>query len=179
MTAVSETVSKKKRGRPLSRQSSELAGIPGCFLPEGCRRTRINSMFSQEVLCMFNHATKKIQRIVWGCTSDEIMSGSKDFGPGWRTYTPEIGRYIAECDDEAGDVRNCIIDARKRGLSWSDIAAHFRKLRLGEKSGNKSALTADLCRTINQFRKQFPKTSDEIVGDAIDDVAAIVFLSGE
>ena len=136
--------------------------------PEGGHRTQVNWVFMLDVLRLVLDASEDVQRTVWGCTSDDVNSGKAKFPPGWTTFAPEIGRYIADADDdEKQNVLNVIVDARERGLTWSDIGAHFRNLRLGEKTGNRDALVSALCRTVDHFRKQFPKTSDHVFVEAL------------
>lgn len=164
MTAVS----KKKQGRPKGHQRQVLDSGLRSHSVDGCERTKVNWVFMLDVLNLINNASEDVQRIVWGCTARDLESGNAKFPKGWTTFTPEIGRYIADAsDDEKQTVLNVIVDARQRGLSWSDIGAHFRTLRLGERSGNKPALIAAICRAIDQFRKQFPKTSQQVVTSAL------------
>jgi hypothetical protein len=168
MTSVLETISKNKQGRPKGYQSRLLEAGVLIQQPDGGHRTKVNWVFMLDVLQLVTSSSKDIQQIVWGCTSDDLESGKKKFPPGWMTFAPEIGRYIANADDdEKQTVLHVIVDARERGLSWRDIGSHFRTLRLGEKSGNRAALISALCRTVNQFRQQFPKTPDSVVDEAL------------
>ena len=169
MTAIQETISEKKRGRPMGSQRQALDDMTD--LNSGCLRTKVNEVFMFELLGLVEDATEDVQRIVWGCTKSEIASGTANFPRGWKTFAPEIGRYLSIADDdEKQNSLNVIVDARQRGLSWSDIGAFFRTLRIGERIGNKPALIAAICRTIDQFRKQFPKTARQVVTSALEHV---------
>lgn len=166
-TTIPENISKKKRGRPKGFGSRSLELASFAYAVDGGHRTKINWVFMLQALRLVRDASEDVQRIVWGCTADDIESGNARFPKGWRTYAPEIGRFLQEIDSEdKPDVLKVIVDARQRGLSWSDIAAHYRALRIGEKSGNEDALMNALLRAVNQFRKQFPKTPDDVYVNA-------------
>ena len=175
MTEVLETVSKKKQGRPkgyasLSLLSLENDGLRG-LLPEGGHRTLVNHIFMQDVLQLIIGADESVQRTVWGCVKSEIASGTANFPRGWKTFAPEIGRYLSIADDdEKQNALNVIVDARQRGLSWSDIGAHFRTCRLGEREGNPGALSLAINRAINDFKKRFPKTSEDDIFECLQHV---------
>lgn len=162
-TTIPENISKKKRGRPKGVIARSLERNPYAYTVDGGHRTKINWFFMLDTLRLVRNAGEEVQRIVWGCIADDIESGKAKFPQGWKTYAPEIGRFLQEIgDDDKAAVLSVIVDARRRGLSWSDIAAHFRALRLGEKSGNEDALMNALLRVVNQFRKQFPKTPEQV-----------------
>lgn len=167
LTTDSENNSKKQRGRPkgIATRSLELSSF--AYTVEGVHRTKINWIFMLEAIRLIRNADQDIQRIVWGCTADEIESGHARFPKGWKTYAPEIGRFLQDVDDECRPgVLQAIVDARQRGLPWCDIAAHYRRQRLGEKTGNEDALMNALLRVVNQFRKQFPKTPEHVYVNA-------------
>jgi hypothetical protein len=169
---VSENGSINRRGRPrgFGSQMLELSGF--AHMVDGGHRTKVNWVFMLQALRLVRDAGEDVQRIVWGCTADDIESGNARFPKGWTTYGPEIGRFLIQIDDEErAAVLKFIVDARQRGLSWSDIGAHYRALRLGEKTGNEDALTNALLRTVNQFRKQFPKTPAYVFVNATSRVA--------
>ncbi len=164
---ISENVSKKKRGRPrgFGSQMIELSGF--AHTVDGGHRTKVNWVFMLQALRLVRNASEDVQRIVWGCTADDIESGNARFPKGWTTYAPEIGRFLIEIDDDdRADVLNVIVEARQRGLSWSDIGEHYRTLRLGEKTGNEDALTKALLRVVHEFRKRFPKTPEHVFVNA-------------
>lgn len=163
----SENISGKRRGRPKGFAARNLELSSFAYTVEGVHRTKINWIFMLDAIRLIRTANEDMQRIVWGCTAEEIKSGEARFPKGWKTYAPEIGRFLQGVDDEGRpDVLKVIIDARQRGLSWADIAAHYRSLRIGEKSGNEDALTKALLRAVTQFRKQFPKTPDDVYVNA-------------
>jgi hypothetical protein len=165
---ISENVSQKKRGRPrgFGSQMIELSGF--AHTVDGGHRTKVNWVFMLQALRLVRNASEDVQRIVWGCTADDIESGNARFPKGWTTYAPEIGRFLIEIDDDddRADVLNVIVEARQRGLSWSDIGEHYRTLRLGEKTRNEDALTKALLRVVHEFRKRFPKTPEHVFVNA-------------
>jgi hypothetical protein len=164
---IPENISKKKRGRPKGFGSRSLELAAFAYAVDGGHRTKINWVFMLQALRLVRDAGEEVQRIVWGSTADDIEAGNTKFPTGWKTYAPEIGRFLQEIDtQEKQDVLKVIVEARQRGLSWSDIGAHYRALRLGEKSGNEDALINALLRAVNQFRKQFPKTPKQVFVNA-------------
>lgn len=174
-TTISENISTKKPGRPKEFGARCLEQNGFAYTVDGGHRTKVNWVFMLQVIRLMNDASEDIQRIVWGCTAADIESGNSRFPKGWKTYAPEIGRFLIEIDDEArADVLKVIVDARQRGLSWSDIGAHYRALRLGEKSGNEDALTKALLRVVDQFRKTFPNTPDHVFVNAVSRVTEAI-----
>lgn len=166
-TTVSENISQKvppKRGRPRGFQRTFMEHAPR----EGaCIRTQINEGFRAAFLAALSCAGTEMQCTIWGCTDAEIMTKAGRFPKGFLTVAESAGRYIEAtgADDQA--VVRIVADARKQGISFGDIAAHFRRLRLGEKVGNVRSLTIALARTLDEYRKRFPKTTDAQVREAL------------
>jgi len=77
-------------------------------------------------------------------------------------------------DEQKKSVLAVLVDARNRGCTWSTIGAHFRALRLGERAGNVDALRKALLRTLNTFRKTFPKTSKHVLMSATADLRTLI-----
>jgi hypothetical protein len=127
--------------------------------PDGGARARVNAAYRQNWMrVVLRDETGALQRI-FGATKDELRSGAKNLPPGWETMGESIGRalYAGAVEDE--DALRIVLDARARNISFGDIAAHFRKLRLGEKHGNCISLTLALSRALDNYQKQFPATT--------------------
>ncbi len=168
MSDNSETVSKKKRGRPKGLQTRKLESGMRPFAPDGSHRTKIKWVFMMEVFELVMRGGSEVQQIVMGCAVSDLHSGVSRFPRGWTTHAPEIGRFLAGASDAGKKaVLKEIVDARTRGLNWSDIAAHYRRLRLGAKSGNPVALSNALTRVIHEYWRQFPKTADHVFVEAL------------
>jgi len=173
----SENVSEKptsKRGRPRSRirasaENLERAGLQA----EGCLRTKINHAYLVAFLRVLR-ANPEAFRAFVGHTEEEIASGAARLPKGHLAAAIEIARYIEQNEGSAEEAVRIAADARGRGISFGDIAAHFRRLRLGEKEGSAGALTTALVRTVDAYRRQFPKTTDQQVLAALENVAGLV-----
>jgi len=96
------------------------------------------------------------QKTIFGATFIEVGAG-KFFAKGWHCAAEAAGRWIQAGYDPQEAVE-IMTDARRRGISFSEIAAHFRQLRLGKRRGN---LLLALARTVDHYRKQFPDTTQE------------------
>lgn len=162
---VSETP-KRKRGRPRSFVCS--AAYKGCY------RTKVDWTFHLAAVGLIRGAGTEAQRAVWGCTRDEIMAGTGTLPKGWKTAAISIGRYLAATDDDPARVAGIVAKARRDGISFGDIAAHFRRLRLGEREGNATSLTLALERALDEYRRSFPKTTDRQALEALQNVADAV-----
>jgi hypothetical protein len=120
---------------------------------------------------MIERAGTEAQRAVWGCTSADIMAGTGNLPKGWRTAAASIGRYLAATDDDPTHVAGIVVEARRDGISFGDIADHFRRLRLGDREGNAVSLTQALARALDEYRRRFPKTTDQQARAALQNVA--------
>ena len=174
-TAISENLSengKRKRGRPRSHHRTEAEKLPASLRPEGCLRTTIDAVFSGVALQIILAAGEETQRTVWGCIGDDIMAGRGKFPKGWKAAAVAIGRYAETDDALAADmVARIVADARRDGISFGQIATHFRRLRIGEREGNAHSLAAALARTVDEYRRRFPKTTEQQVRAALQTVA--------
>lgn len=161
---------KGKHGRPRSErrmvlETSALAAVA----PEGCLRTKVDWTYGLAFMCAVSDAGEAAALSVYGSTDEERMAGKKPFPKGWQTAFPEIGRYI-KAGGDAAKVVEIVADARKRGFKFSDIGAHFRRLRLGDREGNALALTVALSRTLDRYARRFPKTTPEQKRAAVENL---------
>lgn len=162
MTA--ENFSKKaKRGRP---RSSQRLFAETNLMAEGVPRTQTHAGYAFLLFKTVAMADEETQRSIWECTRAEIRNGKAELPKGWKSAATEAGRFMAATNADADLVLQAVADARKRGIPFSTIAAHYRSLRLGERQGSTEALTKLLSRTLEAYRKSFPKTSDRQVATA-------------
>ena len=136
METVSEN--KTKRGRPKSnmRERAEHFARKGLGPTEvDSTRSKINHAFRIPVLGMFSNAPENEQIRVMGFTFLDIRDGTKNMPRGFVTAATELGRYmetVGDTEENKAALWDILLDARDNCLSWTDIKAHFRKLRLGE-----------------------------------------------
>jgi len=167
--AISENSSKttrRNRGRPRSETRVLLTNLGGALGDVGCLRTQVSGAFRLAVISAIKEAGPDAQRAIWGYTESEIVVGKGRFPPGWKVAADAAGRYLAASGAPGVDVARVMEDARKRGISFGDIAAHYRALRLGEREGNPAALAGVLLRAVNDYWKRFPKTTPQQLRDA-------------
>jgi len=168
METDSQNKPKAKRGRPKSWQR-ELNDSLGNLKPDGCTRTQVNHAHGMILVSMFSHATEQDQRDLCGHTESEIMAGTaKQLR--WHSAANEIGRYveaIGDTDEVRAAVLSVILDARRNGMNWGAIAAHFRKQRLGQRKGNAISMMTHLCRAFDEYMAKFPATTHEMQVAAI------------
>jgi hypothetical protein len=148
--------------------------LEGCLkhlVGEGCGKTRLNEVYGLKAFHVVSDASPDDQKLIWGWTTSDIQAGKPCPMPkGWKTASVEIGRYIEASGSDSDEVLSILVDARKRGLAWSVISAHFRSMRLGERGGNAQALFNILRRALNDYWKRFPKTDAEVMKSAIEEL---------
>lgn len=173
--AIVEDSSEKKRprGRPRGHARQVAEDIGAMINASGGPRARVNAAYRQEWFRVFRHAPEELQLQLNGATWAQIAQGT-GWKPGWETMGESIGRALhagTVTDEEAlGIVR----DARARGLSCGDIAAHFRRLRLGERGGNSVSLCKALAATVDRYQARFPGTTATQRLAAVEDLLAII-----
>lgn len=163
-----EKLSQNKRGRPKGESRLYADKVDKALRTEGCTRTKVNAGYA----LIFFSALSSIDagarfQDVMGCTQKDTQNGKAGYPTGYRTAAQAAGRYIADTDDQAGAVQ-VFANARVNGFSYADIAAHFRKLRIGEKDGNALSLYMALNRTIERYRRTFPKTTEQQIRGALN-----------
>lgn len=173
MENLSENQPKRERGRPRGANSHYADTLRGALGAGHSDRYYVNMAFHGAAMRAVTDAGPKAQEAIWGWTPDEILRETGNFPKGWLTTAFEVGRWIKAGGDPAYAVE-VLASMRQRGIAWSDIRACFRRLRLGEREGNAMSLLLALSRTIDEYRKTFPKTTDRQVivalTDAIDAV---------
>jgi len=173
MTAdgISEKLAeKRKRGRPKGYERQFMDALPSYLRPEGGTRTKTDWAFMMPVQGPLQKADTDTQRAILGCTADELKAGTHSWPRGFKTAAVEAGRYLKATGADAGTVLRVIADARKAGTPWADIAAHYRRLRLGDRKGNAWTLTKALARTLDEYRRRFPKTPPEQTRAAVENL---------
>jgi len=158
---------KRKRGRPRGHQRNFMEELPPMLRADGCTRTLIDTAFAAVTMQVVQNTDADTQRAVWGCTGDDIRDGTRNLPKGWKTAAVSIGKYLEATDDDPARVAGIVAEARRDGISFGDIAAHFRRLRLGDREGNAHSLTMALARALDEYRKRFPKTTDQQERDAL------------
>jgi hypothetical protein len=149
---------KRKRGRPRSA-TGKYAKDQGSFLTEGGHRTQINACYRQAWIVTARRQNKEIQQKIFGATPEEIINGTKRMPQGWQTEGESIGRALISGSVEEDEAVDIVLNARANKIPACVIASHFRKIRLGEKSGCAFALTSALLKACNRYQRQFPATT--------------------
>lgn len=170
---IPETVSEKpRRGRPRSwrrvwADDSRMGGV----VPDSCRctRSRVNWTLLVTVVGIAQRQLDDDERLVlWGATEDDLRRGAP-WPRGWQLAAYEIGRLVDGYDDkDAAEFLRVAVDARRRGLSWRDIRAHFREQRLGRREGSAVSLLLILSRAVDEYRSQYPATTRRQIVAAVE-----------
>jgi len=177
---ISENTEGRKRGRPKTWHR-EFNDSLGNLKPHGCMRTQINQAYGLALQRMFSQSSEQEQRDLCGCTEAEILAG-KAKPLRWHTAGNELGRYlelIGDNEENRAAVFATTLDARRRGLRWGDIGKHFRKARLGSRSGNAMSLTQHLARAFDDYCSRFPATTKDARLQAIYNLLDVVEDDGE
>jgi len=170
---------KRKRGRPKGWQRQLMESMPASLQRDGGTRTKINMAFTMAVQWPWQDADPDTQRAIMGCTEAEIKAGTGHFPRGWHGAAVEAGRYMETTGADAAAVLGTLADARARDVPWADIAAHFRRLRLGDREGNAWTLTKSLARTLDEYRKRFPKTPPQQIRAAVESLLDLLTQADE
>ena len=158
---------KKKRGRPQSWRR-EFADRLAKNSPWDHMSTRhkINMSYVAEIQWAMDDDA---ERAIWGGTLVEVGCWPK----GFPTAATEAGKWaeaIGGEDKHIGAAVDVMSQARKDGVSFGDIAEHFKRLRLGEKSGDATDLTMILTKAIDEYRKTFPNITQQQMINAAEDL---------
>lgn len=157
METVSETT-KRKVGRPKSKfwETAKMLGSHGA---EGCARTKLDYVRMIFILgAVQKDRSDEDQHLALGITKADFRSGKGTFAPGFRTMAVEACRWCEASGANRRQAANIIIDARRRGLSFPDLYAHFRRLRLGDRKGSKEGFLLAIERTVNDHLRRFSGT---------------------
>lgn len=182
METVSENTPKPKRGRPKSFQRI-CADDPGSMAPDGCTRTKINWQLTVTFLGIIDKSTPEEQIRLMGYTCEELRfkHGGKLFPGAYKTGM-EVARYLTAIGDTTENraaVLGVMLMARDEKIPWRDIAAHFRKLRLGSKEGDSLALFTHLARAYDDYIRNFPATKHQCRIGGIRNLLEAVELPSE
>jgi hypothetical protein len=120
----------------------------------------MNWVYHLSLVRAIQKAPEASQRLILGCTAKDIEAGQQALPKGFRGAAESAGRWIEAGGDPAAAV-DIVADARQRGISFGDITTHFRSLRIGEREGSALSLTRTLARTLDEYQKRFPKTTDD------------------
>ena len=164
---ISETVSKKKRGRPQTVQRQLIEIMPAAAFGSGSQRNRMNEQYA---LTFWGHVAKAPEEEQIAVLGKRWNQCIHHFPKGSVTAATEIGRYMEWCcetKDNESVVYQQVVTARREGYAWTHIKAWYRQRRLGVKEGNAVSLTLELCRTIDSYRKRFPGTTQEVFEAAL------------
>ncbi len=152
---------KRKRGRPRSVVSDQADNMGRNLKPEGGSRTRINAVYRQAWLQVAWRQEPQTFNKIFGATREELKNGVKNMPAGWETEGESIGRAIVAGAIDGKDALEIVLKAREDRIPAGQIVAHFRKIRLGEKSGNAFSLTMALARALDRYQSQFPATTEK------------------
>jgi len=164
---------KSQRGRPRGEVRYIADRIGAMIKSDGGPRARVNAAYRQFWMEVILKRDEDLLSI-YGATGAEIKAGTKSFPPGWETMGESIGRALhagTVTEEEALDIAR---DARARGMSYGYIAAHFRRLRLGDRGGNSVSLCKTLARTLDRYQARFPGTTATQRLAAVEDLLAIM-----
>lgn len=163
-----EKLSENKRGRPKGYVRQFVDGLPAYVKPEGGYRTQMNSGYA----LLFLSALNKIQesekyKAILGYSEAELRAGIGKFPRGYKTAAQELGRFLEANPSSTDWVLDAVADARGRGISFADIATHFRQKRIGESEGSMLALFQVLALAINKYQRTYPLTTRQQIRAAL------------
>ena len=164
---ISETVSKKKRGRPRTVQRQLVDLKSDSAFGSGSQRNRMNEQYATKFWHFVMDAPEEEQIAVLGKRWNQCIH---HFPKGSVTAATEIGRYMEWCcatKDNERTVYQQVVTARREGHAWTHIKGWYRQRRLGKKEGNAISLTLELCRTIDDYKRRFPCTTQQMMESAI------------
>jgi hypothetical protein len=177
---ISESGSeKRRRGRPRSRVRLIADNLEryGFTSDCGCERSRTNKAYRAAATePALRVLTAEEQVVLLGMDRERYMSGGL-LPRGWSSAALEIGRLlegIGADDQTARGYLLVAVNARRSGVSWRMIRAHFRSLRLGERCGNTRSLVSELAKTIDRYCSRLPATTDQMIADAARVLCRIV-----
>jgi hypothetical protein len=172
METDSENTPKPKRGRPKSsaRIYADFHDAAGRINPDiQTTRGKVNSALGSRFVGAWLKADEELQIRIMGFAGDALKSGTSPLPRGFTTAAIEITRWVETHDRETATqaALEIVAEARDKGLSWRDVKAHFRKLRLGEREGNAHSLTLHLSRAFDEYMSRFPATTRQAQAAAV------------
>jgi len=159
---------KKKRGRPRSERRKTAEELVRMAMPGASTRTIIDQVYVDCIHAAIRHA---------GLEKD-ILGNHAGWPKGFKTAAIQVGKWVDAGGDEqsAFDV---MAQARKDGISFGQIATHYKRLRLGEKQGTTAGVYLKLASAIDDYRKTFPKTTDWQIAEALDELRELFELEDD
>jgi hypothetical protein len=153
---ISETVSKK--GRPPKFPPQVRAYLTKLFRDEvRTERGRLNICYRQRALKAIWAA--KDPKLNWLGEREKMAAGT---GRMKGTILIELGKIDDEQELIAVAKEICALKPNSK-----DGVRRIRRYRLGERTGNSVDLANEILRTLNDYRKQFPKTTPQEVLEAL------------
>jgi hypothetical protein len=170
---MTDTDEQKRRGRPRRipqdmRSAVEYVAGAGTRTERGLQNTYY-SMFCMDLL---EGTDDDAQRYIMNTSFADIQRGAGRISG--RGLMVEIGRWFVAAGEAEAD--SAIVDAvnmRKRGMSSSGVARAIRARRIGQEEENQFILLRGITKTIEEYRKRFPKTSSETILGVLDFVRAV------
>jgi hypothetical protein len=160
-----ENLSKKKQGRPQSDRRKAAEEICRDTMPNACTRTLVDELYFSQMIVEIKEGDQDIERDIFG------NAYGKSCPPkGLKTAAVQACRWVesvGETDDAFTSAIKTMAEARRDGIPFGTIARHFKKLRLGEREGTTKGAYRKFCTAIDDYRKSFPKTSDETLVNAL------------
>ena len=157
METISETPKPKVR-RPKSKYWDVVKKL-GPFCVGGCARAKLDEA---RMISIFSAATKdrsdEEQRLAIGAANAEIRNGTGKIAPGFKPTAIEATRWCESSGATHKQAVDIIIEARRRGSSYPEIHAHFRRIRLGDRQGTKTGFLHAIERAINDHLRRFSGT---------------------
>jgi hypothetical protein len=161
---------KRGRGRPKSEARQLVDRAPDYAKPSRRKCLRSEVGWGYEMIFL-NHLIKgkdTDQLTILGCS---VKTGITQFPHGYKQAAEAAGRWI-DAGNDPQETIEIMADARSRGVSFSEIAYHFRSLRLGKPKGGNLILA--IAQTIDRFCKHFPETTPEEEWNALAKLLEIV-----
>lgn len=140
-----------QRGRPRSITRIVADQVGG----EGCTRTLLNFYHGAALQGGIKELGEEAHARVFGT--------SQSFPVGYKGTAAEFGRYIEMSGADPVEEARTFMQFFDGGSSWRSLRAYYRLLRLGIREGNGEILARAIHRTITDYRKNFPKITDDEV----------------
>lgn len=162
METTSETPKPKVR-RPKSKYWDVVKKL-GPHCEGGCARAKLEHA---RMISILSAATKdrsdEEQRLAIGATDAEVMNRTGKIAPGFKPTAIEVTRWCESSGATHKQAVDIIIEARRRGSSYPEIHAHFRRIRLGDRQGTKKGFLHAIERAINDHLRRFSGTEKATV----------------
>lgn len=163
-TTISETVSKKQRGRP-RRFSRKQVEDTSAFTPDvKSARGKQNAIYRMIALHQILRCSEP-KRYSWLADEDGMRAGTGEWKP---TLLTELGRISDEL--LFFDVAEQLCKHKpttKHGLRY------IARVRHGQSPPNCLTLSREIARLIEEYRQRFPEISDQFVRTALENAEGL------